>query len=114
MDFFEEITTAKRDLPKINSITEEVKRKKLNFYQIFAIGLLVISFFLGIVFGNLFATCEASSYFYSAACTVTQFNFSLMILIWVIGSLIALFIFAIGHIITLLSQINEKLAKFKS
>ena len=113
MDFFEEITKAKRDLPKIDSLTEEVKNKKLNFYQIFSIGLSVIVFFLGIVFGNLFATCEASSYFYSATCTVTQFNFSLMILIWVIGSLISLFIFAIGHIISLLSQINKKLAKFK-
>lgn len=114
MDFFEEISNAKRDLPKINNITKEVKKYSLNFYQIIALGILGITFFLGIIFGNLFATCEASSYFYSAACTVTQFNFSLMILIWVIGSLISLFIFAIGHIISLLSQINEKLVKFKS
>ena len=110
MDFFEEISKAKRELPKVNTITNEVKNKSLNFYQV--IGLLVIAFFLGIIFGNLFATCEASSYFYSTTCAVTQFNFSLMILIWVFGSLLSLFIFAIGHIIALLSQINEKLSKF--
>ena len=113
MEFFEEISKAKRDLPKINSITKEVKDYSLNVYQIFAVGLLVVSFSLGIIFGNLFSTCEVSSYFYSSACTVTKFNFSLMIFIWFIGSLISLFIFAIGHIITLLSQINEKLSKFK-
>lgn len=112
MDFFDEISKAKRELPKVNAITNEVRQKSLNFYQVFAIGLLVIAFFLGIIFGNLFATCEASSYFYSTTCAVTQFNFSLMILIWIFGSLLSLFIFAIGHIIALLSQINEKLTKF--
>lgn len=114
MDLFDEITSAKKDLPKVNSITNEVKGFELNFYQIFAIALFIIVFLLGIVFGNLFATCNVSSYFYSDACIVTEFNFSLAILIWVIGFLISLFIYAIGHIITLLIEINEKLSKFKS
>lgn len=113
MDFFDEISKAKRDLPKVNSITKEVKKHPLNFYQILAIGLFVFLFFLGIILGNLFATCEASSYFYSATCLSTQFNFSLMILIWIFGGLLSLFIFAIGHIVSLLSQINEKLSNFK-
>lgn len=113
MDFFEEISKAKRDLPKVNSITKEVKNYSLNFYQVLSIGLFIGVFFLGIILGNLFSTCEASSYFYSASCLSTQFNFSLMIVIWIFGGLLSLFIFAIGHIISLLSQINEKLSKFK-
>lgn len=113
MNFFDEISKAKRDLPKVNSLTKEVKKYPLNFYQVLAIGLFIIVFFLGIILGNLFATCEASSYFYSTTCLSTQFNFSLMIMIWISGGLLSLFIFAIGHIVSLLSQINEKLAKFK-
>lgn len=113
MNFFDEISKAKRDLPKVNSITKEVKSYSLNFYQILSICLFIGVFFLGIIFGNLFATCEASSYFYSASCLSTQFNFSLMILIWLFGGLLSLFIFAVGHIISLLSQINEKLGNFR-
>ena len=50
MDFFEEIEKAKQDFPKVKSVTNEVKRYRLNFYQIFAIGMFVIFFFLGIFF----------------------------------------------------------------
>lgn len=114
MDLFEEISKAKQDLPKVNSLTKEVKKHKLNFYQIFAVGLFIVFFFLGILFGNLFSTCEATSFYYSDTCLVTEFNFSLMLVIWFISLLISLFIFAIGHIIALLSSINEKLSKFKS
>lgn len=114
MNLFDEISQAKKDFPKVNKIADEVKSYTLNFYQIFAIGLLICSLSLGILFGNLFSTCEASSYFYSASCSSTQFNYSIMLLIWFLGALISLFIFAIGHIIALLGQINEKLSKFKS
>lgn len=114
MDLFEEISKSKKDFPKTKTITNEIGKYSLNFYQIFAIGFLIIIFVLGIFFGNLFATCQASSYFYSDQCIVTEFNFSLMILIWFCGSLIFLFIFAIGHIIRLLKEINQKLSKFKS
>lgn len=114
MDLFEEISKSKKEFPKARAITDEFGKYSLNFYQIFAIGLLIISFVLGILFGNLFATCQASSYFYSDECIVTEFNFSLMIFIWFIGTLLSLFIFAIGHIIGLLREINQKLGKFKS
>jgi hypothetical protein len=114
MNLFDEISHAKQDFPKVNTITKEVKSHELNFYQLIAIGLFIITLCIGVVFGNLFATCEASSYFYSAACTVRQFNFYLMILIWFLGGLISLFVFAIGHIIVILCEISEKLSKFKS
>ncbi len=109
MEFFDEITKLKKDFPKPHSVKEEVGNYELNFYQIFAIGMFIICFFLGIVFGHLFATCETTSYFYSDACLVSEFNFSLMIVIWFVSLLISLVIFAIGHIIALLSDINKKL-----
>lgn len=114
MDLFEEISKNKKDFPKAKTLTNEIGNYKFNFYQVFAVGLFVIIFVLGIFFGNLFATCQASSYFYSDQCIVTEFNFSLMIFIWFIGVLLSLFIFSIGHIIGLLSEINQKLSKFKS
>jgi len=113
MEFFDEISKVKKDFPKFNSVTSDVKEYELNFYQIFAIGLFILFFFIGIVLGNLFATCEATSYFYSDACVVTQFNYSLMIVIWFCGTLLSILLFSIGHIITLLSEISEKLSKNK-
>lgn len=112
MELFEEISKTKEDFPKINNISNQVKKYKLNFYQIFAIGLFIVFFFLGIIFGNLFATCDTASYFYSDACIATEFNFSLMICIWFLSLLIAIIIFSVGHIISLLSKIDEKLSKF--
>ena len=112
MDLFEEISKEKKDFPKIHSVQHEVSKYSLNFYQVFAIGMFVVFFFLGIVFGNLFATCQASSYFYSDVCVVHQFNFSLMIVIWFVSLLVSIFFFAIGHIIAILKEINKKLMKF--
>lgn len=113
MDFFEEIAKQKEDFPKLHSVTNEVKNQKLNFYQRFAIGIFILFFFLGIVFGNLFSTCATTSYFSSDTCLVTQFNFSLMIVIWFASLLLSIGIYAIGHIIALLSEINQKLTKFR-
>ncbi|MBQ9018904.1 MAG: hypothetical protein IJ097_01155 [Bacilli bacterium] len=111
MDLFDEINKSKKDFPKVHSIKTRVKSYKFNFYQIFAIGLFVVCFCLGIILGNLFSTCATTSYFSNDTCIVTEFNFSLMLVIWTIGLLVSLFIFAIGHIIVILSQINEKLEK---
>ena len=113
MDLFDEVNKSKKDFPKANSVKTKVDSYKLNLYQMFAIGVFVICFFLGIIFGNLFSTCTTTSYFSSDTCVVTEFNFSLMLAIWFISLLVCVFIFAIGHIIAILSQINEKLDKFK-
>ena len=113
MDLFEEISKNKKDFPKIHSVKDEVSKYELNFYQVFAIGMFVLCFFLGIVFGSLFSTCTATSYFASNTCVVTEFNYSLMIIIWFVSLLISIFIFGLGHIVAILSQINKKLEKFK-
>ena len=113
MEFFEEISKKKEEFPRFHSVTDEVKQQELNFYQRFAIGVFILCFFLGIVFGNLFATCETTSYFYSDACLVKEFNFSVMITIWFVSLLVCIVLYAIGHIIALLSEINQNLAKFK-
>ena len=114
MNLFDEIAKEKKDFPKVNNITKEFDKYKLNFYQVFSIVLFIIFFWLGIFLGNLFATCEATSYFYSDTCLVTSFNFSLMISVWFIGVFISIVVFAIGHIIALLNEISEKLGKFSS
>ena len=111
MDLFEEIQKYKEDFPKSKAITDEFSKQSFNFYQGFAIALFILLFFLGIFFGNLFATCQASSYFYSDECLVTEFNYSVMIIIWFAGFLLSTFIYAIGQIIELLKSIDEKLSK---
>ena len=111
MDLFDEIAQAKKEFPKVNSVKNKVKRYKLNFYQIFAIGMFIIFFFLGIIMGNLFSTCKVAS-FYSNDCAVTEFNFSLMMIIWFVSLLVSIFLFSIGHIIAVLSEINQKISKF--
>lgn len=113
MDLFDEVNKSKKDFPKANSVKSKVGSYKLNVYQMFAIGVFIVCFFLGIVFGNLFSTCTTTSYFSNDTCVVTEFNFSIMFAIWFISLLVCVFIFSIGHIIAILSQINEKLDKFK-
>lgn len=114
MDLFEDIAKIKIDFPKPNAITKEISSYKLNFYQKFSIGLLCLFLILGVFLGNLFSTCQASSYFYSDTCVATEYNFAVLIFVWFIGILLSLFIFAIGHIIAILSNIDKKLTKFKS
>lgn len=113
MDLFDEVNKSKKDFPKANTVKSKVGSYKLNIYQMFAIGVFIVCFFLGIVFGNLFSTCTTTSYFSNDTCLVTEFNYSIMFVIWFISLLVCVFIFAIGHIIAILSQISEKLDNFK-
>ena len=113
MNFFDEISKVKEDFPNKHTVANGVKNYDMNAYQIFAIGFFIVCLFLGVIFGNLFATCQTASYYYSDACVVTEFNFSLMIAIWFMGFLVSAFFFAIGHIISLLSVISKKLDKFR-
>lgn len=111
MNMFDEIEKLKEELPNANTISNKIKKLTFNFYQIFAIIIYLIIFFVGIILGNLFPTCGTSSTLYSGTCLTTEFNFSLMLFIWFCGIILCLFIFAIGHIIQLLEAINRKLKK---
>lgn len=111
MDMFDEISKTKVDFPKYKSIFKDLSNHKYNFYQLFAFCLFTLFFFLGIILGNLFSTCETVSYYFSDTCVVSQFNFSFMLVVWFVGLLISVFFYSIGHIISLLSGINEKLKK---
>ncbi len=113
MDLFEEISKNKKDFPMRKAIHDSFYHQSFNFYQRLAIVLFIVLFVLGIFLGNLFATCQASSYFSSDECIVTEFNFSVMIIVWFGGFLLSTFIYAIGHIIELLKSIDEKLVNFQ-
>ena len=109
MNMFDEIEQEKKNLPKINTLTNQVVKYEYNNYQIFSIVVFCICFILGIIFGNLFPTCGSTASYYSDVCLATEFNVSLMFCIWFVSFLICLFFFAIGHIISLLESINNKL-----
>lgn len=111
MKMFEEIDNVKKDLPKLSSITKGLKVQETNIYQKIAIVIFFIFLIVGILFGNLFPSCGSSSEFYGGYCLATEFNFSLMLFIWFIDFLVSMFFYAIGHIIALLSAINDKLGK---
>ena len=114
MNMFDEISEEKIDFPKYKSVVKNVTKNKYNFYQFFAFGLFALFFFMGIILGNLFSTCETVSYYFSDTCVVSQYNFSLMICIWFIGLVISVFFYSIGEVISLLTSIKEKLVKNKS
>lgn len=114
-NMFEEIDKLKKDLPRIKAIEKEVTNhhKSINFYQAVAICVFLICFILGILLGNLFPVCTATRGVYNDVCVQTEFNLSLMVFIWGISFVACLFFYAIGHIISLLTSIDEKLTKRK-
>mgnify|MGYP003489362887 CR=1 FL=1 len=114
MEMFDEISKEKVDFPKYKSVFKDLSNNKYNFYQIFALCLFAFFFFVGIILGNLFSTCDTVSYYFSETCVVSQFNFSLMLCFWFIGIVVAVFFYSIGEVISLLTSIKEKLTKNKS
>ena len=111
MNMFEEISKEKKDLPKIKTITKEVNKYEFNLYQKFGVVIFLIAFVVGILLGNMFSTCGVTSSFYSTECVTRQFNFSLLLAVWFSGLAMGLFFFAIGHIVFLLDEINNKIKK---
>ena len=111
MEFFQEIDKVKCDLPKLKNVSNEVSNIETNIYQKITIIIFLICIFLGIFFGNLFPACGSSSELYSGFCATTEFNFSLMLFIWFFSFIGCMFFYMIGHIISLLTSINNKMAK---
>ena len=112
MNMFDEIEKQKEDLPKFKTIPREVSKYSSNGYQKFAIVVFCVCFCFGIILGNLFPVCGSSSNFYGT-CTSTEFNFSLMLFFWFVSFLLCLFFYALGHIISLLTSIDNQLRKNK-
>lgn len=108
MDMFLEIEKEKKDLPKFRTIEKQFRKYKLNGYQKFSIVTYLFSIIFGIIFGNLFPVCSSSVNLYNSTCASLEFNFFLMICIWFGSLFICLLFFAIGHIIKLLTSIEEK------
>ncbi len=109
--FFGKIEKVKVKLPKWNSISRNVKTRKLNFYQTFSVVVFCVCFFIGIILGNIFPSCGNSATIYSKICYDTEFNFSFMIFFWFVSLILCLFFYGLGTIIQLLSSINDKLSK---
>lgn len=109
-DLFEQIDKEKEDLPKFKNTIKEVEKYKFNFYQQVAILIMVIFFFVGIILGNIFPSCQSSG-LYSTKCSVTEFNISLTIITWFASFLLSMFIFWLGHVINILNSIDKKIKK---
>ncbi len=108
MNMFEEIEAAKKGLPRFKTIEKEVGKYEFNWYQKFAIVTYLICLVFGVILGNLFPTCTNAS-LYTDICISTEFNFFLTILFWFGSFLVCLFFFAIGHIISLLTDIVARM-----
>ncbi len=108
MDMFEEIFEVKKELPKLSSIANRIKKHNFNAFQYLTIFIGIICFLVGIISGNIFPACGTTSSFYSDICVTTEFNVLLMITIWFFSFIICLFLYGIGEIIRLLGEILEK------
>ncbi len=111
MNMFDEIDTLRTDLPKLKSITDEFVKHEYNSYQIIALVIMTIGICVGVIFGNVFPACGSTSGLYSNTCLTTEFNFSLTIAIWMATFLICVFLYGMGTIISLLTEINKNLHK---
>jgi len=108
-DLFDEIEDEKKALPKLKKISKEVKKQRnYNFYQQLAFWLFAFLFIVGIILGNVFPACSATSGFLNT-CTRTEYNLSLTLIVWLISFVFCSSIYAVGEIIKLLRLINEKL-----
>ena len=105
MNMFEEIEREKKKMPKVDTLTKEFIDYDYNFYQI----LSFVVFGFGVVLGIIFGACGSTTSFYSDFTLTTEFNISLMLFSWLVSFLISVFIFGMGHIIAILSDINKKM-----
>ena len=110
MNIFEEIDKVKDDLPKTSNIKKVVGKRSYNVYQATAIVVMFIFVIAGVIMGSLYPACGVSSNLYSN-CNQQEFNIALTVGVWFSGFLFSMFIYGLGHIIALLTSINNKLDK---
>ncbi len=107
-NLFEEIEKEKKDIQEFGFSKDFFGMKALNFYQIVAIVVMCVGIVLGIVIGNLFPACRETSGFFGT-CTSEMYNFGLTLMVWASTFLFSLFIYGLGHIISLLEAIHRHL-----
>lgn len=108
-DLFDQIDAEKLEMPKLKTISKRVSAKRnLNLYQIVSFIFFAIMFVVGIILGNVFPACGESSSLFST-CTKTEYNLSLTMIVWASSFLFSMFIYGLGHVIALLTEIKEKL-----
>ena len=111
MNMFDDISSGKKDLPKLGNVVSDVSSYNYNFYERSAVVIGIIFFVLGIILGNIFPACGSSSSIYSTQCSDTVFNFSLTLIVWFSSFILCIFIFGLGQIIALLNRIYKKIDK---
>ncbi len=110
-NIFEEIEKEKNQLPELEDFTNSVIGKyPLNLYQKIALIILMLGIAMGFIIGNLMPTCSELNTL-TGVCNKTEFNLSIMLVIWGVSFLITLFIYMIGHIIAILQSIDQKMEK---
>ncbi len=110
-DLFEQIEKEQKEMPKLQTISSKVMIKRnLNVYQMVAFVFMAVMIVVGIILGNVFPACGESSRIF-AACTKTEYNLSLTLIVWASSFLFSLFIYGLGQIIALLTEISEKIKK---
>ncbi len=110
-NIFEDIDKEKEQLPELKTITDSVVGKyPLNIFQKIAIFIFLLGLALGFLIGNLMPSCSELNIL-TGACLRSEFNLSITLVIWGVSFIITLFIYMIGHIIAILSSIDEKLNK---
>lgn len=110
-DLFDEIDAVRKELPRLNKISKEVKKKRnYNFYQQLSFCLFIFLFITGVILGNLFPACSEATNLFST-CTKTEYNLSLTLLFWLASFVFCSLIYGMGEIIFLLNTIASNINK---
>ena len=107
---FEEIEKYDKKLPNKKEIQKQFQNisKKYNIYQMIAVFVVVVGTVIGIIMRNHFSVCNSYSYV-NNVCIAQSFNFGLMIVVWAIAFILGVLLSALGKMIELLNEIDQKL-----
>lgn len=107
---FEEIEKLDKKLPSNKEIKKQAKKitKKYNMYQIVSVIIVVVGIIIGIIAGNMYSVCSSYSSL-NQMCLEQGFNFSLMLVVWMLAFIIGIFLHALGKIIEILTNIEKNL-----
>ncbi len=109
-NLFDEIEKEKKSLPGIDSVAKKfVGKKKLNVYQVVSIIAFIVGLIGGIFLGNMIPACNDSFSIITGACSQTQFNVGITLMVWAGTFLFSLLFYGFGTMIATLESIDKKL-----